>query len=77
MNPQIVLALCFTPLVVIYIVMKIAVWLSAVNAESDYVRKEPLRQRDPMWRTHMQTLMKRKRSMEIAQIIDNAIDIIK
>jgi len=47
MNPQIVLALCFTPLVVIYIVMKIAVWLSAVNAESDYVRKEPLRQRGP------------------------------
>ena len=47
MNPQIVLALCFTPLVVIYIVMKIAVWLSAVNAESDYVRKEPLRKRGP------------------------------
>ena len=47
MNPQIVLALCFTPLVVIYIVMKITVWLSAVNAESDYVRKEPLRQRGP------------------------------
>ena len=47
MNPQIVLALCFAPLVVIYIVMKIAVWLSAINAESDYVRKEPLRQRGP------------------------------
>ena len=27
--------------------MKIAVWMSAVNAESDYVRQEPLRQRGP------------------------------
>ena len=42
-----ILVACFTPLVIIYIVMKIAVWLSAVNAESDYVRKEPLRQRGP------------------------------
>jgi len=28
---------------------------------------------DPLWRIHMQTLMKRKRSMEIAQIIDEAL----
>jgi hypothetical protein len=27
--------------------MKLAVWISAVNAESDYVRKEPLRKRGP------------------------------
>jgi hypothetical protein len=27
--------------------MKVAVWISAVNAESDYVRKEPLRKRGP------------------------------
>ena len=43
----VVLAACFTPLVIIYIVMKLAVWLSAVNSESDYVRKEPLRKRGP------------------------------
>ena len=42
-----ILVACFTPLVIIYIVMKIAVWMSAVNAEQDYVRKEPLRQRGP------------------------------
>ena len=47
MNYQLTLLLCFTPLVVIYIVMKLAVWISAVNAESDYVRKEPLRKRGP------------------------------
>jgi hypothetical protein len=43
----VVLAACFTPLVIIYIVMKLAVWLSAVSSESNYVRKEPLRKRGP------------------------------
>ena len=46
MNPIILIG-CFTPLVVIFIVMKFAVWVSAVNAEQDYVRKEPLRKRGP------------------------------
>ena len=46
MNP-IILASCFTPLVLIFIVMKLAVWMSAVNSEQDYVRKEPLRKRGP------------------------------
>ena len=46
MNPIILIG-CFTPLVVIFIVMKIAVWVSAVNAEQDYVRKEPSRKRGP------------------------------
>ena len=46
MNPIILIG-CFTPLVIIFIVMKLAVWVSAVNAEQDYVRKEPLRKRGP------------------------------
>ena len=29
---------------------------------------------DPLWKTHMRTLMKRKRSMEIAQTIDKALE---
>ena len=29
---------------------------------------------DPSWRMHMLTLMQRKRSMEIAQTIDNALE---
>jgi|TARA_R100000455_G_scaffold13917_1_gene6302 hypothetical protein len=29
---------------------------------------------DPMWQTHMQTLMRRKRSMEIAQTIDKVLE---
>tara|TARA_B100000902_G_scaffold271219_1_gene257146 strand:- start:3050 stop:3259 length:210 start_codon:yes stop_codon:yes gene_type:complete len=46
MNPVILIG-CFTPLVLIFIVMKLAVWVSAVNDESSYVRKEPLRKRGP------------------------------
>ena len=38
---------CFTPLIIIFIVMKLFVWVKAVNAETDYVRKEPLRKRGP------------------------------
>ena len=46
MNPIILIG-CLSPLVIIFIVMKIAVWMSAVNTEADYVRKEPLRKRGP------------------------------
>jgi len=47
MKYQLTLILCLSPLVIIYIVMKLAVLMSAVNAETDYVRKEPLRKRGP------------------------------
>jgi len=46
MNPFILLA-CLSPLVMIFIVMKLAVWISAVNSETGYVRKEPSRKRGP------------------------------
>ena len=46
MKPIILIA-CFLPLFVIYIVMKFAVWMSAVNAEKDYVGQESLRKRGP------------------------------
>ena len=36
-------------------------------------KKNPENHTDPIWQMHMQTLMKRKRNMEIAQIIDSAI----
>ena len=47
MKYQITLLACFLPLIIIYIVMKLAVWIEAVNAESDYVGNEPLRKRGP------------------------------
>ena len=35
--------------------------------------ENPLENEDPSWKIHMQTLMRRKKNMEIAQIIDSAI----
>ena len=73
MNPVILIA-CFSPLVAIWIVMKVAVWFSAVNDERKYVRKNPYENHtDLMWKIRMQTLMRRKRSMEIAQTIDKSL----
>ena len=47
MKYHITLIACFLPLVIIYIVLKLAVWVEAVNAEQDYVKREPLRKRGP------------------------------
>ena len=44
---QFILIACFLPLVLIYIVMKFAVWMSAVNNETIYVSKERFRKRGP------------------------------
>jgi len=41
------LLLCFTPLVVIYIIMKAAVWLSAISSEQKYVREESRKPHGP------------------------------
>jgi hypothetical protein len=46
MNPIILIG-CFTPLIIIFIIMKFAVWIEAVNAETDYVKQEPFRERGP------------------------------
>ena len=46
MNPVILVG-CFLPLIILFIVMKLAVWVEAVNAEQDYVKREPLRKRGP------------------------------
>ena len=46
MNPAI-LAACLSPLVVIWIVMKLALWLSATNEERNYVRAESKKPHGP------------------------------
>ena len=38
------LLLCLSPLVIIFLLMKFVVWISAVNSEQSYVRKEPFLQ---------------------------------
>ena len=46
MNSVILLG-CFLPLIILFIVMKLTVWVDAVNKEKTYVGKEPLRKRGP------------------------------
>ena len=47
MTKAIILIGCFLPLIIIYIVMKLAVWISVVNAEQDYVREDAKRPHGP------------------------------
>ena len=42
-----VLISCFFPIAIIWIIMKLSVWIAAVDKEHSYVRKEPLRRRGP------------------------------
>ena len=46
MNP-IILVGCFTPLALIWIVMKLSVWVAAVNQEQTYVRTESKKPHGP------------------------------
>ena len=43
----IILLACFLPLVIMFIIMKLAVWISAVNAEQEYVREDAKRPHGP------------------------------
>ena len=47
MKQQAILLLCFLPLVIIYIVMKFAVWLSGIYAEEKYVESESRKPHGP------------------------------
>ena len=46
MNPVILIG-CFTPLVIIFIVLKLSVWVSAVNDEKTYVEGESRKPHGP------------------------------
>ena len=46
MKPLILIA-CFLPILIIYIVMKLSVWIAAVNEEQNYVREESLKPHGP------------------------------
>jgi len=46
MKPLILIA-CFLPLVVIWLVMKLSLWISAVNEEQTYVREDSKRPHGP------------------------------
>lgn len=44
---KLALILSLSPLVIIFIILKLAVWVSAVNDEKNYVGKESSRNRGP------------------------------
>jgi len=46
MKPLVLIA-CFLPLVVIYIIMKLSLWIAAVNSENEYVREDSKREHGP------------------------------
>jgi hypothetical protein len=47
MNHAIILSLCFLPLAVIYIIMKVSLWLSSSVSEVNYVREDAKRPHGP------------------------------
>jgi hypothetical protein len=44
---SVILLGCFLPLIILFIVMKLAVWVDAVNVEQDYVREDAKRPHGP------------------------------
>jgi len=46
MKPLILIA-CFLPLVVIWLIMKLSLWIAAVNEEQTYVREDSKRPHGP------------------------------
>jgi hypothetical protein len=46
MKPLILVA-CFLPLVMIWLIMKLSLWISAVNEEQTYVREDSKRPHGP------------------------------
>ena len=47
MKHALILSLCFLPLAVIYIVMKVSLWLSTSVSEVNYVRGDAKREHGP------------------------------
>jgi len=42
-----ILLACLSPIFTIWIILKVSIWLSAVNEEKKYVAQEPFRKRGP------------------------------
>ena len=44
---SLILVACFLPLAMIWIIMKLSLWIAAVNEEQTYVREESLKPHGP------------------------------
>ena len=47
MKQAVILSLCFLPLAVIYVIMKVSLWLSSSVSEVNYVREDAKREHGP------------------------------
>ena len=47
MKQSLILIACFFPLAMIWLIMKLSLWISAVNAEQKYVRDDAKRPHGP------------------------------
>lgn len=47
MGKSLILISCFTPLAVIFVIMKLSVWMSAIDAEQKYVKRDSKLQHGP------------------------------
>ena len=47
MKHAIIISLCFLPLAIIYIIMKVSLWLSSSASELNYVREDSKRPHGP------------------------------
>jgi len=47
MKNAIILSLCFLPLAIIYIIMKLSLWMSSTVSEISYVKKDAKREHGP------------------------------
>lgn len=47
MGRPLILVSCFLPLAVIFIIMKLSVWMSAIEAEQKYVKRDAKQQHGP------------------------------
>ena len=70
---NLVLLACFLPLVIVFLIMKLAVWLSGIYTEEKYVESESRREHAHIWKTHMKILTERQKSVKISAIIDEAL----
>ena len=44
---SLILIACFLPLVLIWLIMKLSIWIAAITEEQKYVREESKRQHGP------------------------------
>ena len=47
MEHALIVSLCFLPLAIIYVIMKVSIWLSSSMSEVNYVREDSKREHGP------------------------------